>query len=78
MERLTDTPHLPILLPLRQPPVSQAFASSLNQFEIKHSSPCPDEIPREIMGYAGHFVLVGVSYDHLFKAIFLIYFMVLQ
>ncbi|KAL5966907.1 hypothetical protein TSMEX_005449, partial [Taenia solium] len=59
LERFTDTPLLPVLLPLRQPPVSQAFASSLHQLKIEHVSSFPDEISCENMGYAGHFVLVS-------------------
>ncbi|KAL5110785.1 Fructose-26-bisphosphatase TIGAR [Taenia crassiceps] len=59
LERFTHTPLLPVLLPLRQPPVSQAFASSLHQLQIKNASSFPVENPPEIMGYAGHFVLVS-------------------
>ncbi|VDM33170.1 unnamed protein product [Hydatigera taeniaeformis] len=55
----TDISPLPILLPIHQPPVSQAFAFSRRQPRNKCASSSTEEISHEIMDYAGHFILVS-------------------
>lgn len=59
LEKIADTPPLPVLLPLRQPPVSQAFASSPHHLRNERLSSFPDDISHENLDYAGHFVLVS-------------------
>ncbi|VDD76376.1 unnamed protein product [Mesocestoides corti] len=52
---------LPLLLPLRQPPVPQAFVPPIRRTDedVSHASSCTTGTKYQNMDYVGHFILVG-------------------